>query len=95
MADLLENNSEHIGNMTEDFLAKEWKNWCRLCARADAEYINMISGQWKSPISAISAYSSSNILPVIEDFFRVQVNSKYFIKQSNICLFYYFSDSRR
>lgn len=73
MADLLENNSEHIGNMTEDFLAKEWKNWCRLCARADAEYINMISGQWKSPISAISAYSSSNILPVIEDFFRVQI----------------------
>lgn len=71
MTDLLHKiNSEHIGNMAEeDFFLKEWKNWCRLCARADAEYINMISGQWKMPMTAINAYSSSNIVPVIEDFF--------------------------
>ncbi|XP_039951104.1 zinc finger protein 567-like [Bactrocera tryoni] len=75
MGDLLHKiNSEHIGNMAEeDFFLKEWKNWCRLCARADAEYINMISGQWKMPMPAINAYSSSNIVPVIEDFFRIQI----------------------
>ncbi|XP_054744931.1 zinc finger protein weckle-like [Anastrepha obliqua] len=75
MADLRLNEQELCGIGAVDFTAQEWKSWCRLCARADTQYINVISGQCQQLVPKTNEYSSSScsIAPVIEDFFRIQI----------------------
>lgn len=53
---------------------EEWKRWCRLCAKADIQCINVLSGHYMQSTLASDNCNSLNILAVIEEFFHVQVS---------------------
>uniref|UniRef100_A0A0A1XMM2 Zinc finger protein weckle n=1 Tax=Zeugodacus cucurbitae TaxID=28588 RepID=A0A0A1XMM2_ZEUCU len=52
---------------------EEWKRWCRLCAKADVQCINVLSGHCVQSTLASDNYNSLNILAAIEEFFHVQI----------------------
>nr|XP_014087516.1 zinc finger protein weckle-like [Bactrocera oleae] len=52
----------------------EWKSWCRLCAKANASYINALTGQCVPTMSSFNVYNLNNIVSVIADFFQVHIN---------------------
>ncbi|XP_067621102.1 zinc finger protein weckle-like isoform X2 [Eurosta solidaginis] len=55
-------------------LIEEWKKWCRLCAKANTNYINILSGECQQKaILTDSKYSTLAIVSAIEEFFHVQI----------------------
>ncbi|XP_012160319.1 zinc finger protein weckle [Ceratitis capitata] len=74
MSDIqLKENYPFVMSESRPFI-EEWKRWCRLCAKADAQYINVLSGQYVQSTSTTSdSHNAFNMLVVIEEFFQVQI----------------------
>ncbi|CAD6996791.1 unnamed protein product [Ceratitis capitata] len=53
---------------------EDWKNWCRLCAKADAQYVNAISEQCLPTGPAVNIQPTMNMSTIIKDFFHVDIN---------------------
>ncbi|XP_054744933.1 zinc finger protein weckle-like [Anastrepha obliqua] len=72
MSNISLTKTEHwINNRSNPFI-EEWRSWCRLCAKANAQYINVLSQQCHQSIPANINYTF-NIASTIEDFFRVHI----------------------
>ncbi|XP_049302422.1 zinc finger protein weckle-like [Bactrocera dorsalis] len=52
---------------------EEWKRWCRLCAKAEVQCINALTGHYTQSTLASDNYNSLNILAAIDEFFHVQI----------------------
>uniref|UniRef100_A0A0A1XQL7 Zinc finger protein weckle n=1 Tax=Zeugodacus cucurbitae TaxID=28588 RepID=A0A0A1XQL7_ZEUCU len=52
-------------------LIAEWKCWCRLCAKPNAQYINALTGQCVP--SYCNVYNSINIVAVLAEFFQLHI----------------------
>ncbi|XP_067625198.1 zinc finger protein 208-like [Eurosta solidaginis] len=81
MADVGIAEVEPCWNHHQGFYVDEWKNWCRLCAKHNAQFINIISGHCETrPVSTTATpasypdYSNRMIIShIIEEFFRVHI----------------------
>ncbi|XP_004534012.2 zinc finger protein weckle isoform X1 [Ceratitis capitata] len=52
---------------------EDWQNWCRLCAKTDAQYINALSGECVPTMTSVGAYTSMSIASNIAEFFQVHI----------------------
>ena len=70
-----ETDLDKRNSCTNYHIIAEWKSWCRLCAKANASYINALTGQCVPTMSSFNLYNLNNIVSVIADFFQVHVSN--------------------
>ncbi|XP_067625196.1 zinc finger protein 721-like [Eurosta solidaginis] len=66
--------SEGSAERIEHILGGKWKEWCRLCAKADAKYINVIVGQSQRFINDNTLKCDKELANSILEFLRIHIN---------------------
>ncbi|XP_017464494.1 PREDICTED: zinc finger protein weckle-like isoform X1 [Rhagoletis zephyria] len=73
MSHIESSETDYWRNDGKTSFVKEWKSWCRLCAKADAQYINVLSRQYPEFLHESTNYNPFDMVSVIGDFFRVHI----------------------
>ncbi|XP_067625530.1 zinc finger protein weckle-like [Eurosta solidaginis] len=65
--------AENADIFVDPVLGGKWKSWCRLCAKANAQYVNVVAGEPEELMNESIFKCHRDLANVILEFFRIHI----------------------